>query len=137
MIVALRSRPDLWRFLKFLVVGVANTAFGFAVYAVLLRLFGLPWQWALALSYVLGVLWNFATHGRLVFGTQGLSRLPAYVLAYVLLFFLNKWVLRALIAAGLSELWAQALLVFPMAMVAFVFVSLALTGRLPFAKGSS
>ncbi len=137
MIVALRSRPELWRFVKFLVVGVANTAFGFAVYAVLLRLFGLPWQWALALSYVLGVLWNFGTHGRIVFGTQGFRRLPAYVLAYVALFFLNKWVLRAAIGAGLSELWAQALLVFPMAMVAFVFVSLALTGRLPFARGSS
>ena len=135
MILALHSRPDLWRFLKFLVVGVANTAFGFAVYAVLLRLFGLPWQWALALSYVLGVLWNFVTHGRIVFGTQGIRRLPAYVLAYVALFFLNKWVLRAAIDAGLSELWAQALLVFPMAMVAFVFVSLALTGRLPFARG--
>lgn len=137
MILALRSRPELWRFVKFLVVGVANTAFGFAVYAVLLRLFGLPWQWALALSYVLGVLWNFGTHGRIVFGTQGFRRLPAYVLAYVALFFLNKWVLRAAIDAGLSELWAQALLVLPMAMVAFVFVSLALTGRLPFAKGSS
>lgn len=132
MIVALRSRPDLWRFVKFLFVGVLNTAFGFAVYAVLLRLAGLPWQWALALSYVLGILWNFATHGRIVFGTTGLARLPAYVGAYVVLFFLNRWALQGAIAAGLSDLWAQALLVLPMAMVAFVLVSIALTGRLPF-----
>lgn len=135
MIVALRSRPELWRFVKFLVVGVVNTAFGFAVYAVLLRLFGLPWQGALALSYVLGILWNFGTHGRIVFGTRGLGRLPAYVAAYVLLFFLNRWALQAAIAAGLSDLWAQALLVLPMAMVAFVLVSVVLTGRLPFRRG--
>ena len=135
MILALRSRPDLWRFVKFLFVGVRNTVFGFAVYAALLRVAGLPWQWALALSYVIGVLWNFGTHGRIVFGTRGLSRLPAYVGAYVALFFLNRWALAATIAAGLSDLWAQALLVLPMAMVAFVLVSVVLTGRLPFRGG--
>ncbi|MFN6952141.1 MAG: GtrA family protein [Albidovulum sp.] len=134
MMLALRSRPDLWRFVKFLFVGVLNTAFGFVVYALLLRVAGLPWQWALALSYVLGILWNFATHGRIVFGTRGLGRLPAYVGSYVVLFFLNRWALAAAIAAGLSELWAQALLVLPMAMVAFVLVSVVLTGRPPFLK---
>lgn len=132
MILALQSRPGLWRFVKFLFVGVLNTAFGFAAYAVLLRLFGLPWQWALALSYVLGVLWNFGTHGRIVFGTRGFGRLPVYILAYVAIFLLNKWLLRMLIASGLSDLWAQALLVLPMATVAFLLVSLALTGALPF-----
>ena len=135
MMVALRSRPDLWRFVKFLFVGVVNTAFGFAVYAILLRLLGLPWQWALALSYVIGILWNFGTHGRIVFGTRGLGRLPAYVGAYVVLFFLNRWALKGAIASGMSELWAQALLVLPMAMVAFVLVSFVLTGRLPFSRG--
>lgn len=136
MIFELRSRPDLWRFVKFLFVGVLNTAFGFAVYAVLLRLAGLPVQWALALSYVLGILWNFGTHGRIVFGTNRLGRLPAYVAAYVVLFFFNLWALRGAIAAGLSDLWAQAMLVLPMAMVAFVLVSVVLTGRLPFLGGA-
>ena len=54
MILALQSRPDLWRFVKFLFVGVINTAFGFAAYAILLWA-GLPPQPALALSYVMGV----------------------------------------------------------------------------------
>ncbi len=132
MIVALRARPKLWRFVKFLLVGVLNTAFGFTAYAVFLKLIGLPWQFALAVSYVLGVLWNFFSHGRIVFGTHGFGRLPAYVLAYVSIFLLNKWVLHILIGTGVSELWAQGLLVFPMAMVAFVLVSLALTSTLPF-----
>lgn len=138
MIAALQSRPDLWRFLKFLVVGVLNTIFGFLAYAFFLRVVGLDWQWALALSYVVGVLWNFGTHGKIVFRTQGFRRLPLYVLAYAALFFLNKLALRAMISAGMSDLWAQALLVLPMAMVAFVLVSLALTGQLPFGgKGTS
>jgi putative flippase GtrA len=132
MIATLRSRPDLWRFVKFLVVGVFNTLFGFLAYAFFLRLVGLPWQWALALSYFVGVLWNFGTHGKIVFRTQGLGRLPFYVLAYAALFFINKVALKAAIAAGMSELWVQAVLVLPMAMLAFVLVSLALTGSLPF-----
>ena len=138
MIAALQSRPDLWRFVKFLFVGVLNTIFGFLAYAFFLRVVGLPWQWALAVSYVVGVLWNFGTHGKIVFRTRGFGRLPLYILAYASLFFLNKLALKAAIAAGMSDLWAQALLVLPMAMVAFVLVSLALTGTLPFGgKGKS
>lgn len=138
MIATLQSRPDLWRFLKFLVVGVLNTIFGFLAYAFFLRIVGLDWQWALAASYIIGVLWNFGTHGKIVFQTQGFSRLPLYILAYGALFFLNKLALRAAIGAGMSDLWAQALLVLPMAMVAFFLVSLALTGQLPFrGKGTT
>lgn len=137
MIATLQSRPDLWRFLKFLIVGVVNTIFGFLAYAFFLRVVGLSWQWALAASYIIGVLWNFGTHGKIVFRTEGFGRLPLYILAYAALFFLNKLALRAAIAAGMSDLWAQALLVLPMAMVAFVLVSLALTGQLPFGKGKT
>lgn len=132
MIAALQARPDLWRFVKFLVVGVFNTIFGFLAYAFFLRLVGLPWQWALALSYFVGVLWNFGTHGKIVFLTRGFGRFPLYILAYAALFVMNKFALKAAIGAGMSDLWAQALLVLPMAMVAFVLVSLALTGSLPF-----
>ncbi|MCA0272518.1 MAG: GtrA family protein [Proteobacteria bacterium] len=134
MITALQSRPGLWRFVKFLFVGVLNTAFGFLAYAFFLRVVHLPWAWALAVSYIFGVLWNFMTHGKIVFMTQGLRRLPLYVLAYVVIYTINKLALHVLIDnLGVSDLWAQAILVLPIAMVAFVLVSLALTGRLPFA----
>ncbi len=133
MIGHLQSRPNLWRFVKFLFVGVLNTAFGFLAYAFFLRVVHLPWQWALAVSYVCGVLWNFMTHGKIVFLTQGLRRLPLYILAYVAIYTINKLALHGLIdELGMSDLWAQALMVLPMAMVAFILVSLALTGALPF-----
>jgi putative flippase GtrA len=135
MITALQSRPGLWRFVKFLFVGVLNTAFGFLAYAFFLRVVHLPWAWALAVSYFFGVLWNFMTHGKIVFLTQGLRRLPLYVLAYVVIYTINKLALHVLIDDfGISDLWSQAILVLPMAMVAFVLVSLALTGQLPFSR---
>lgn len=136
MILALRARPELWRFVKFLVVGVINTAFGWIVYGLLLRVGGLPWQVALALAYVIGVLWNFATHARLVFRTRGLSRLPAYILAYAAIFLVNRWLLGLLIGAGLSELWAQALLLPAMAVLAFFLIAYVLTGRIPLVRRS-
>lgn len=134
MILALQSRPDLWRFFKFLCVGVLNTAFGFAAYAVLLWI-GLPPQPALALSYIMGVIWNYGTHARIVFHAQGYRRLPIYALAYSALYGLNALALAAMLKTGLAALWAQAVLVLPMAMLAFLLVSLVLTGRLPFTGG--
>ncbi|MGB3179085.1 MAG: GtrA family protein [Albidovulum sp.] len=133
MILALQSRPGLWRFIKFLAVGVLNTAFGFAAYAVLIWA-GLPPQPALAVSYVMGVIWNYGTHARLVFGAEGFKRLPLYALAYSLLYVINAVALAMMLKAGLPALWAQAVLVLPMAMIAFVLVSYVLTGALPFGR---
>ena len=131
MIAALQARPGLWRFVKFLIVGLLNTAVGWVIYAVLLRLLGLPWQIALGLAYVLGVIWNFFTHARWVFETRGFSRLPAYILAYVAVFLTNKWTLAQMIGLGFSALWAQAILLLPMAMLTFVLISAALTSDWP------
>ncbi|WP_171238988.1 GtrA family protein [Ruegeria sp. HKCCA5763] len=119
-----------WTFLKFLVVGVVNTAFGYVLYALLVAL-GLSPQPALALSYFGGVIWNYMTHARLVFGSRGLSRLPLYVLAYLLLYGINAIGLQALLSTGLSPFVAQGLLVLPAAMLAYVLIGRVLTGRFP------
>jgi len=95
--------------LRFLVVGVVNTAFGYGVYAAAV-LAGLPAQAALALQFLLGVLWNYRMHARLVFAVEGWDRLPAYVGAYLLIWALNAVALRMLLAAGMSPLAAQGLI---------------------------
>ena len=135
MISVLRDRPDLWRFVKFLFVGVVNTGFGFAAYAFFLRIVGFNPHLALACSYVIGVLWNFLTHSKVVFGSKGVWKLPLYVINYVVIFTINSFLLEHLIAdVGVSDLWAQAILVFPMAMLTFIGVSIVLTGRVPFLR---
>lgn len=103
-------RPDArTAFMRFLAVGVANTAFGYGVYALGI-LAGLPPQAALALQFLLGAVWNYRLHARLVFAVRGWNRLPAYVGAYLLIWAANALALRALIAAGLGALAAQALI---------------------------
>ncbi|MCY1125276.1 GtrA family protein [Frigidibacter sp. RF13] len=121
---------DGLRFVKFLGVGVLNTAVGLGLYWLFLWL-GLSPQPALALAFALGVIWNYLTHARLVFGTGGLSRLAPYIAAYLVLYGLNALTLRALLASGVGAYAAQAILVLPMAAIAFVLISYVLTGRLP------
>lgn len=107
---ALSLRPDARAaFLRFLAVGVLNTGFGYGVYAAGV-LAGLPAQAALALQFLLGALWNYRLHARLVFAVRGWGRLPAYVGAYLLIWALNALALRALLAAGADALLAQALI---------------------------
>ena len=121
---ALPLRPDArTAFLRFLAVGVLNTAFGYGVYAGGV-LAGLPAQAALALQFLLGALWNYRLHARLVFAVQGWGRLPAYVGAYLLIWALNALALRALLAAGMGALAAQALI-----LPATVALSWGLIGR--------
>lgn len=105
--LAARARALLdRRFVRFVLVGVANTAFGYGVYAMGV-LAGLPPQIALALQFALGVLWNFTLHARLVFARRGWARLPAYIAAYVAIYLTNAVALRMMIGLGVGPLWAQ------------------------------
>ena len=119
-----------WAFVRFLVVGVVNTAFGYLLFALLLYV-GLRPQPALALAFAGGVAWNYFTHARLVFGTRGLAQLPAYVLAYLLIYGVNAGALQVLLVAGVAPIIAQGSLVLPMAVLAYILIGRVLTGRFP------
>ena len=114
------------RFLRFLLVGGLNTAFGYAVYAVLV-LAGLSPQPALALAFCVGVIWNFFTHARLVFGARGVRRLPAYVAVYVGIYAANAFLLGRVIALGIHPLVAQAGLALVMAVLSYGLIKAVLT----------
>ena len=116
--------------LKFLVIGVFNTLFGYAVYA-LLVLVGIPEQPALGAAYIIGVTWNYFTHAKLVFGAKGYKRMPAYFAAYLFLYLLNAFFLEQLVSAGLQPLLAQAMIVPFAAAISFVLISRVLTGKWP------
>ncbi len=126
----LTSHGDFARFVRFLIVGLGNTAVGYLVFAGFV-LVGLPSQPALAGAFVLGVAWNYWTHARLVFGQGGLSRLPGYVAAYLAIWAANALALAGLEQLGLSPLAAQALLTPVAAVASFLLVAKALTGRFP------
>ena len=110
---ALTHRP-----LRFLLVGGLNTVFAYSVFAGFLLL-GVTPSPALALATVLGVAFNFVTTGRLTFGSRDMKRLPAFCLTYGILFVINLFALRGLVAAGVHPAIAQAILVLPLAALSY------------------
>lgn len=118
------------RFIRFLAVGGLNTAFGYAVYAALV-VAGVPPQHALALAFCVGVVWNFFTHARLVFGVSGWHRFPFYVAIYVAIYAVNSALLARVMALGIHPLLAQAGLALVMAVLSYGLIKLVLTGRSP------
>ncbi len=112
-------------FIRFLIVGVVNTAFSYTLYAILI-LTGLPYLWAFSISYIIGVLFNFQTFGRLVFKNKNNKLIFRFIGVYVVIYLLNAEGLRIADALNFNiehktkMLIASAILVLPMAMLSFV-----------------
>ncbi|MBM3266548.1 MAG: GtrA family protein [Candidatus Sericytochromatia bacterium] len=107
------------RFLKFLAVGVLNTLFGYSLYALLVFI-GLDVALAILLGTILGVLFNFKTTGTLVFGSRDNRRLIRFIGVYALLYVVNVASVKLLMGAGLNSYLAGAVLLAPMAILAFL-----------------
>lgn len=95
------------RLIRYLLVGVLNTAFGYGIFAILYLTTG-QHRVAVVVATILGVLFNFFTTGRMVFENRDARMLLPFVLGYVFTLGLNIIVLEALIHFGLNALAAQA-----------------------------
>jgi putative flippase GtrA len=89
----LDSRPQVMQILRYLVVGVVNTGFGYGLYAGLIWL-GLDRYSAQAIGYVLGTGFNYLTYSRHVFAGAGPDKFR-FVLSYAGNYLLNLAGLRA------------------------------------------
>ncbi len=133
----LTDNGNYGQFVRFILVGLVNTAVGYGIFAVLV-LVAIPAQIALVIAFVLGVFWNFATHARLVFGKTGFSRLPAYGAVYCGIWAVNAVFLAATHRLGVGPLAAQAGLAPLAAVLSYFMIARVLTGKFPvFGAGKS
>lgn len=116
-------RPGTAQFLRFLAVGLLNTAFGYAVYAIAIFASLNP-ALALACATVCGVVFNFFTTGRLVFRNKAASLFPRFVIGYGVVYLVNVSLLYLLTGWGLGPLLAQALALPPTVVFTFVLMKL-------------
>jgi putative flippase GtrA len=107
--------------LRFLAVGALNALFAYSLFALLIFL-GLHYAAAVLLSTVIGVLFNFQTTGRLVFGSGDHRLLVRFVAVYAVVYAANVALLKALLLAGIGPYAGGALLILPMAALAFVLM---------------
>ncbi len=113
-------RVNTWfQLLKFLVVGGINTVFGYALFAVF-TWFGMHYPLAIALATVGGVLFNFQSVGRLVFGGAPKSRFWRFVGVYCLIYLLNLGGVKLLLSHGVNVYVANGIMLIPLAGIAFI-----------------
>lgn len=107
------------RFARFLCVGGLNTLFGYGLFVLALRLDAgiMP---ALVSATALGMLFNFQTSRRLVFGAGRRGRLTVFVAVQGAALAINALALHLLVRLGIPAWLAQALLILPMAAASYV-----------------
>jgi len=113
------------RFVKFILAGLLNTAFGYSIFVVFILL-GTGPQIALILQFCIGVIWNYFTHARLVFEHIGYKQLPLYCVCYAAIYGFNALSLNILTTGGVSPLVAQAILTPVIAVISYLLISRAL-----------
>jgi putative flippase GtrA len=111
------------RFVRFLVVGVLNTAVGYAIFA-LFTLAGLGLVPSTVGATVIGALFNFKSIGQLVFGASGAKLLPRFLAVYVLQCAANIAALRSFASVGVPVLYAEAIILPVLAVAGFLLMRL-------------
>lgn len=108
------------KFIKFLIVGVLNTVFGYSLYAFLLKFMGFHYSLAVLFSTVMGVLFNFKTTGKLVFNNSKNTLIFKFIGVYIVIYALNTGFLSIFDKYKFDLYIAGAILILPMAIISFV-----------------
>ena len=107
------------RFFVFLIVGGINTAVNYGIYAFFIFI-GLGHIIAASFAFVLGMLFNYKTHGKIVFGNSDKNSFYLYVVCWISIYCVNIFVLDLLVRIGVDSYLAGALMIPPMAILAFL-----------------
>ncbi len=93
---------------RFVVVGVLNTAFSYLMYAAFLFI-GLGYQVANFLSLIVGILFSFKTQGHLVFNNPNNRLFGRFVVSWVLIYLCTIAIIGWIMAFGFDAYLAGAL----------------------------
>jgi putative flippase GtrA len=107
------------RFLRFVAVGVLNTAFSYSIYAVLVWA-GMHYAPANLLATMAGIVFSFRTHGTWVFDNRDWRLLRRYVPIWIVLYLLNVGLIGLFVRLGLGPYVAGAIAVPPTVLLGFV-----------------
>ena len=121
LLVPARIRPST-HFIRFLLVGGLNAAFGYGVFVACLWL-GMHYALAGAISTVLGVLFNFKSTGLLVFRSRGTGRLHLFVSVYVVTYVINVLALGIMLRFGIPEWLGGLIMILPSAILSYALNS--------------
>ncbi len=102
------GRTGIPQLVRFVLVGIVNTGFSYAIYAGLL-FFGLGYAIANLIALLVGILFSFKTQGILVFNNSDNRLLFRFALAWSLIYLFNIFIIGRFIAFGLNPYISGAL----------------------------
>ncbi len=106
--------------LKFLLIGVINTIFGYSLFALLIFI-GLHYTVAVFIGTIVGIVFNFKTTGKYVFNNTDNKLFFYFIGVYVFIYFFNIISLWLLQKIGITNMYfAGAILILPAATISFV-----------------
>lgn len=108
-------------FFIFLVVGGINTAFNYGIYAFFIYV-GLGHVIAATCSFVVGMAFNFRTHGKYVFKDKKKNSFYLYAVSWFVIYCVNVTLLDLMIKNGVDSYLAGILMIPPMAVLAYLIL---------------
>ncbi|WP_420969531.1 GtrA family protein [Bradyrhizobium sp. B120] len=115
-------------FVKFVLVGAANTAFGYALFALLYLLLG-SHQLAITLATICGIVFSFHSTGRFVFRSRRLSALLPFVAGHAAVWLANILLLDRLTSLAVSPLAGQTVALPILALLSYAINRYLVFGR--------
>lgn len=117
------------QFVRFVLVAILNTAFGWCVYAALLwfiNLFHIPNPYVLAslFGYIIGILFNFTTYSRLVFKDKNKKLIFRFIMVYVICWLCNSFGIWLLEKCHIDNYLAGAITAIPVGFLGYVLNSI-------------
>ena len=106
------------RFIRFIIVGIFNTGFGYGLYAILLYL-GFHYIFASFISTLLGILFNFFTTGSLVFKNTESNRIVRFYMTYGVTYVTGVIGLSLLDVLGIDMYLAGLMMIPPTALLSY------------------
>lgn len=106
------------KFLRFLLVGLLNAAFGYGCFAIFI-FYGLHYSAALLLATVLGVAFNFKSTGVLVFGSRDNRLVARFIIGYAFVYCVNLGGIAGLSYFGIVPYMSGMVLILPMAILSY------------------
>lgn len=117
--MAVNRQGRIAEMLRFLLIGLLNTGFSYGTYSLLLAM-GLDFASASFLALCAGIVWSFATQGRLVFRQHLRGRFFRYLLVWASLYVLNVSIIAGLIRLDLGPYLAGFIALFPVTGLSYI-----------------
>lgn len=115
----LQQCDNFMQLVKFVLVGILNTVFGYTLWALLLFL-GMHYALAVIVSTIIAVLFNFKTTGSIVFKNKDNKLLFKFVQVYIITMCINIFLLKIAKTAGLNLYIVGFVLTIVMAIITFL-----------------